>query len=453
MSSDGTPSTIEDLVEVTGSEVVRPGDEEYERLRPDYAVAGEPALIVRPGSAEGVATVVRFAARQDLPISVRSGGHGAAAFANEGGLVVDLGRLSSIQVSDDAHVRIGGGATWGAVAEALAEHGLAISSGDTRSVGVGGLTLGGGIGWMVRQQGLALDSLAGAQVVLADGSIVSASASENADLFWAIRGGGGNFGVVTEFVFRAHPVGEILFGALTFGLDDLPGLLRGWRDAMRSAPEELNSTVLAMPAFGPEPPAAQILVCWSGAPEEADAALAPLLALPGLRDSHLAPTPYADVLEEPQKPEGVMFVDYNGLSADFDDVAVDALVAAREGLDASVLMTRYLRGAMNRVPPEDTAFAHRNVEVFLVLAAFLPLDADPEVIEGIQRRWGALDTHSVGMYSNFSNTVGEDTTARIFPPATLARLREVKRAYDPGNLFARNHNVRPAEGVLAGAQA
>ncbi|WP_210479222.1 FAD-binding oxidoreductase [Naasia sp. SYSU D00948] len=446
------PGTSE-LSSRAGAEVLRPGDDEYERLRPDYMVAGEPALIVRPSSPEGVAETVRYAAEHGLPISVRSGGHGAAAFANPGGVVIDLARLRDVAVGEAGLVRIGGGATWGEIAAALGRHGLALSSGDTRSVGVGGLTLGGGIGWMVRQYGLALDSLVGAQVVLADGRIVRATASDHADLFWALRGGGGNFGVVTEFTFQAHPVGEVVFGALTFGVDDLPGLLRGWRDVMRGAPEELNTTVLAMPPFGDQPPGVQILVCWTGDPEQADEVVAPLRALPGLRDEQLARTAYADVLEEPEKPEGVTIVDYNSFAADFDDRTIDALAAAREQVDASVLMIRYLRGALNRVPASETAFAHRDSEVLLILAAFLPVDAAPEDVATVRRRWSALDEYTRGMYSNFSMLAGEETTARIYPPDTLARLREVKRDYDPGNLFARNHNVRPAEGVLAGVGA
>src|SRR4051812_19481613 len=344
--------------EVSGA-VLHRGDADFEQARPDYAAAGEPAIIVRPEAPDEVGRVVRYAAKRNLPLSVRSGGHGAAAFANPDGLVLDLSQLDEIDVHADGTVRIGGGASWGAVADRLQEEGLALTSGDTRSVGVGGLTLGGGIGWMVRGHGLALDSLASAEVVLASGETVTASETENSDLFWAIRGGGGNFGVVTAFTFRAHPLDRVVFGTLTFGLDDLPGLLRGWRDAMRVAPEELNTTVLAMPSFGEAPPTAQVLVCWSGQEDQADAAIAPLLALPGLLRSELKPIPYAEVLEEPQKPEGpITIVDYNGLAADFDDATIDAIVSAREGVAMSVLMVRYLRGAFNRVDADATAFAH-----------------------------------------------------------------------------------------------
>ncbi|WP_210509164.1 FAD-binding oxidoreductase [Naasia sp. SYSU D00057] len=445
----GDAVLTEELRSRVNGEVLARGDEAYERERPAYVDAGEPAIIVRPEAPDEVGRIVRYAAKQNMPISVRCGGHGASAFANPDGLVIDLSRLTDIDVRPDGTVRIGGGATWGAVAERLGEEGLALTSGDTRSVGVGGLTLGGGIGWMVRQYGLALDSLAEAEVVLASGETVTASESRNPDLFWAIRGGGGNFGIVTSFTFRAHPLERVVFGTLTFGLDDLPGLLRGWRDAMRVAPEELNTTVLAMPPFGEEPPGVQVLVCWSGAEEAADAALAPLLALPGLVRAEVAPTAYADVLEEPMKPEGpITMVDYNGFAADFDDATIDALIAARAEAAMSVLMIRYLRGAFNRVPADATAFAHRDAEVLLILAAFLPGDVDPAEVDGLRERWSALDERTLGMYSNFAATSGENITGRIFPPATLERLREVKRAYDPRNLFARNHNIRPAEGAV-----
>ncbi|BDZ44415.1 FAD-linked oxidase [Naasia aerilata] len=430
--------------------MLEPGDDAFEELRPAYAMAGEPAVLVRPATAAEVAEAVRFAATVDLPVSVRSGGHGAASFANPGGMVIDLGLLATVDVGEEGVVRIGGGATWGAVAEALATSGLALTSGDTRSVGVGGLTLGGGIGWMVRQYGLALDSLRSAEVVLADGRIVTASAAENPDLFWALRGGGGNFGVVTSFTFQAHSVNGVVFGTLTFGLDDLPGLLRGWRDAMRQAPIDLNSTILAMPAFGDAPPALLVFVCWAGAEEEADEAIAPLRALPGLLADEVAPRAYADILDDPHPPEGpITVVDYNGFTDDFDDATIDTLVEAHAGAGAAVLMLRYLRGALNRVPAEETAFAHRGSEVLMILAAFLGPDAGADGEAAVRRRFAVLDAHTTGAYSNFSAHASADVLARIFPPQTLARLRQVKRVYDPDNLFARNHNIVPAEGAMS----
>ena len=189
---------------------------------------------------------VRFAARTGLSLSVRGGGHGFPGFAtNDGGVVIDLSSLANVEIIDEEQhlVRIGGGATWGQVAAALAPHGLAISSGDTKSVGVGGLTLTGGIGWKVRKYGLALDQVVAAEVVTANGAVVHTSAQENPELFWAIRGGGGNFGIVTAFEFVAHPTTDVFYGNIAFPASEKASVLQGWADYLRSAPEELTSVV------------------------------------------------------------------------------------------------------------------------------------------------------------------------------------------------------------------
>ncbi|HEY8589006.1 MAG TPA: FAD-binding oxidoreductase, partial [Naasia sp.] len=387
--------------------VLAPGDEAYEELRPAYAAAGEPAGIVRPRSAEEVSELVRFASAAGLPVSVRSGGHGAAAFANPGGLVIDLGELAAIEADADGLVRIGGGATWGAVADRLAAAGLGLTSGDTRSVGVGGLTLGGGIGWLVRKHGLALDSLVAAQVVLADGRIVDASAAEHADLFWALRGGGGNFGVVTRFTFQAHSLPGVVFGTFAFALESLPAVLRGWRDVLRQAPEELTVTLMAMPAFGEAPPSVQLLGCWAGTDvEAAEAAMAPLQALPGLLSAEVAPASYPDLLEDPPPPPPgpVTMVDANGFVRDLSDELLDEVVTVHGRIAAPVLMLRSLGGAFGRIPADATAFAHRDAEALLILIAILPPDAEPATVQETRRLWEPIAPHVAGAYGNFSMT-------------------------------------------------
>ena len=192
----------------------------------------------------------RHAVRHDLAVSVRSGGHSPLGHStNTGGMVIDLAHLDAVEVldADRRLVRVGGGATWGQVSAALDPHGWALTAGDTSDVGVGGLTLGGGIGWLVRRHGLAVDNLVGARVVTADGRLVTASADEHPDLFWALRGGGGNFGVVVDFDFVAQPVSTVHYGTITYQVDDPADLLRRWRNAMRLAPEELSSTLALMP--------------------------------------------------------------------------------------------------------------------------------------------------------------------------------------------------------------
>ena len=229
------------------------------RLAARCWLSGSPAHVLRPKNVGDVQAGVRFAARAGHLLSVRGGGHSYAGFGtNDGGLVIDLSRLANVEIIDkERHlVRIGGGATWGQVAAALAPHDLAISSGDTKNVGVGGLTLTGGIGWKVRKYGLALDNVAAAEVVTANGQVVHASAQENPELFWAIRGGGGNFGIVTAFEFVAHPTTDVFYGKIAFAASEAATVLQGWADYLRAAPEELTSFVeVANPfAGGPEAP-------------------------------------------------------------------------------------------------------------------------------------------------------------------------------------------------------
>src|SRR5690606_30919017 len=252
---------------------------EYDDLRNVFNQTGNPAVIVRPKNTDEIAGAIRFAQDNQLKLSVRSGGHGATGLStNDGGLVIDLSHFNSVEVLDPAQrlVRIGTGAKWGDVAQALAPHGLAISSGDTLSVGVGGLTLGGGIGWMVRKYGLAIDNLVAADVVTANGELVRASKDENPDLLWALEGGGGNFGVVTAFEFVAQPVRKVFFGNIVYGLDNLAELIAGWRDGMRKAPEELTTMLVTLPSFMGMPPAAIVMCCYAGDDQAAaDKALKP----------------------------------------------------------------------------------------------------------------------------------------------------------------------------------
>ncbi|MEO5922130.1 MAG: FAD-binding oxidoreductase [Pseudolysinimonas sp.] len=437
---------IDELRDGRAGTAVLAGDDEWGANPPIYPPSGEPVAVVRPSTPEEVGEALRFAAAEGIGVAVRSGGHGSGHFDIDGGLVIELSNFTSVEV-DGTTVRVGGGALWGDVAKALAPHGLALSSGDTKSVGVGGLTLGGGVGWLVRQYGLAFDSLVAAEVVLASGEFVTASADENPDLFWALRGGGGNFGVVTTFVFEAHPLDGVVFGTLVFAPEAAADVLKGWRDVMREAPEQFNATFMVMPAMGPGMDAsAQVIVLHPGrdlaAPE---AQLAKLRALPGYRSEDVAVKDYVDALEDPHPFDGPTptITGDNGFAADLGDAAVDAIVAAHASLAAGVLMVRYLRGAFNRVPADATAWAHRDAEVMLLLAAFLPPDSPRELIEGVHGAWKPVQPFTAGTYGNFAQEADADMTALIYPPATLKRLREIKRTYDPGNLLSRNHNVVP----------
>ena len=437
---------IEELRDGRAGTAVLPGDTEWGENPAVYPPPGTPAVVVRPETAAEVGAALRFAVAEGIGVGIRSGGHGGGLFDIDGGMVIELSAFRSVEV-EGTTVRVGGGATWGEVAAQLGQHGLAISSGDTKSVGVGGLTLGGGVGWLVRKYGLALDSLVAAEVVLASGDAVTASAEEHADLFWALRGGGGNFGVVTTFVFNAHSLDGVVFGTLSFEPSDAAAVLKGWRDVMRAAPEEFNSTFLAMPAMGPGmEPVAQVIVLHPGRDASVvEPQLAALRALPGYLREDVGVRDYVDVLDDPHPFEGEppTITGDNGFAAELTDGAIDAFVAAHRSLPVGIIMVRYLRGAFNRVPADATAWAFRDAEAMLMLAAFLPPGAPRADIDGVHSVWGPVAAFTGGTYGNFAQEVGPDMTALIYPPATLERLRAVKRSYDPGNLLSRNHNVEP----------
>ena len=277
-----------------GGDIIEPGDDGYDAASRTVLAAGSPAYVVRPASVRDVQAAVTFARDEGLALAVRGGGHGFAGFGtNDGGAVIDLRALDDVEVVDDEHhlVRIGGGATWGAVVDALAPHGLAISSGDTRTVGVGGLTLSGGIGWKVRKYGLALDNLVAAEIVTASAEVLRASAEENPELFWAIRGGGGNVGIVTAFEFRAHPTTDVFFGTISFPAAEAPTVLAGWAEYFRDAPEELTSNVVLANPFlgGPQAPV-QVQVTYDGDDaEQAARAIDPIRRLGTVLQSSIRP--------------------------------------------------------------------------------------------------------------------------------------------------------------------
>lgn len=437
---------LTDLRDGRAGAALYPGDEGWGDDPPVYVPPGDPAVIVRPESTAQIAAALRFAAEEGIGVAIRSGGHGGRLFDNDGGLVIELHRTFSRIEVDGTTLRVGPGAIWGDVARALAAHGLGLSSGDTKDVGVGGLALGGGVGWLVRRDGLTIDSLLEATVVLPTGDVVTASASEHPDLFWALRGGGGNFGVVTEFVFQAHPLDGVVLGTVQYDSDAVAPVLRGWRDVMREAPEELNASFLAMPAMGPAMPAAtSITLVWPGRDTAAvEPWLERLRAIPGHLSDELKAVDYVDVLEDAGQFDGPTptIVGANGFAADLSDEAVEAMAAAHADI-GGVLMVRYLRGAYSRVPADATAWGARDAEALVMVAAFLPPDADAASQDAVRAKWDAARAFTTGTYGNFADGVGDAVVELMYPPATLERLREVKRRYDPHNLLRRNQNVRP----------
>jgi FAD/FMN-containing dehydrogenase len=419
---------------------IRPGDQAYDAARTTIVSTAAPALVLRPGTPQEVVESLRHVRAEGLSLAVRGGGHHAAGFGNiDGGAVIDLTRLDRVEMLGDDRVRIGGGATWGPAASCLAEHGLAITAGDATSVGVGGLTQAGGIGWMVRKHGLTIDSLLAAEVVTAAGDVVRASATENADLFWGLRGGAGNFGVVTAFEYQAQRVSTVLFGTITFALDDAARLLHGWAEAMRRAPEELSTSMVLMPGFGGGPPGAVLYVCLAG---QDPAVLEPLRAIGPVLGEDVAVVPYAEVLEEAHPPPGVLPVIGNTLVEAVDAPLVDAIVTAHAA-GGRVVFLRSLGGAFARVDAAETAFAHRGAEALVVSAAFLAADATPDEVAEARDAWDRIGALGVGSYAGFLDSGTAEDVARVWPSRTLARLREVKRAWDPDNVFRCNLNVTP----------
>lgn len=401
----------------------------------------------RPRTVDEVAEVVRLASREAVPLTVVAGGHGPWSHAPTPGIRLELGELSDIEV-DGTTVRIGGGAVWGDVATALAAHGLALSSGDTASVGVGGLTLGGGIGWMARAWGLAVDQLIGAQVVTATGDVVEASAGAHPELFWALRGGGGNFGVVTRFDFVAHPLPGIAFSESVVE-GDASAVLRAARDLLRDAPRELTVTYMDVPPMDPSAPAgARLSGLWAAPePDRLRAVIEPVTTLEGVQTEITTPT-YREVLLEMPEPEGDEtpappgFIGGNGLYADLDDVLIAQLVAFRRAYPASVVFLRSLGGAVRDVAQEGTAFPARSANWFVLAGAFdIPDLIDDDTRAAIESDWQDIEAGRLAEYGNFADTERPDAVPGMFTEEGLARLRATKAAWDPQNLFRRNHNI------------
>jgi FAD/FMN-containing dehydrogenase len=450
VEEDVMTSALETLRRDFDGDIIEPGGPGYDAASRTQLAGGSPAYVLRPRTVGDVQAAVRHAAGSGLALSVRGGGHSFPGLGtNDGGVVIDLGELTDVELLDgDRHlVRIGGGATWGQVASALAPHGLAISSGDTRSVGVGGLTLSGGIGWKVRRYGLAMDSVVAAEVVTADGSVVPASAHDNPELFWAVRGGGGNFGIVTAFEFVAHPTTEIFFGRITFPAAEAVTVLQGWADHLRTAPEELTSIAnLANPFAGGHEAPVEIHVAFDGDdPELAALALDPIRGLGTVVEDDVALQAYADVLVEGAAvPPGIQLLAHDGF-VDRESVPEALQILAEVGTSpgSPSIAIRSVGGAVSRVADDATAYAHRRAELLVATIAGGPAPVVEAARPGLAAIWDKLAPHLSGAYANFLLSTSEDDVAAVYPPATYARLAGIKRQYDPNNLFAHNHNVRP----------
>ena len=462
LSSMVAGDLLDDLAGRLRGDLITPGHPEYDDARRvvNFTVDRRPLAIVRAADAEDVAATVTFARAYDLPLAVRSGGHSVARLSMiEDALIVDLSRMKQISIDPEARfARVQAGATSGDLAGPANAHGLAVTTGDTHSVGFGGLTTGGGVGFMVRKYGLTIDNLLAAEVVTAAGEIVTASADERPDLFWAIRGGGGNAGIVTEFTFRMAPVSQILGGELI--LPASREVVRGYLDYVTAAPEDL-STIAHLMHAPPAPHVPQdlvgqlvfsILVCWSGDLDAGQEAITPLRALATPLVDAVSPMRYPDIYRftaHQAEPHAavlrMMFA--NELSDASLDVALEAMRSASSPF--SLVQFRGLGGAFARVPAGATAFAHRDQRYFF---AIIGLWLDPEDDAAPHQAWTAALWEKVrhegrGVYVNFLEEEGEQRVQEAYPPATYARLAAIKRRYDPTNLFRFNQNVPPDDGT------
>jgi hypothetical protein len=312
---------------------------------------------------------------------------------------------------------------------------------------VGGLTLGGGIGWLVRKHGLTIDSLEAAEIVTADGRTLRVSAQEHPDLFWAIRGGGGNFGVVTSFDFRAQPLRNVFGGMIIYDLAETETVLSKWADYMRRAPETLNSTAVIFSGFGPQvPPQLMILLCYGEDDEAAaNAAIKPLQELGTVQHQDIQKKPYYKILEEGMAPPGIRPVSDNGFIKRMNKDVIAALAANYGRPGTPIVQIRSLGGAVARISPEATAFAHRDYEAFVVAASLVPSDTTAEQANRIrQEMWRPLQPFASGAYANFLTDVSEASIANAYPTTTYALLASIKATYDPDNVFNQNHNIKPA---------
>jgi FAD/FMN-containing dehydrogenase len=437
--------------------LLRPGDEAYESERQVHntALQGAPVAIVRVAGADDVAATVAYACRNGIEIAVRSGGHSVAGHSTgDDVMVIDMRDLRGLHVDLAAGtVWAGAGLTAGDVTAGLAEHGMAVPFGDTGAVGIAGLTLGGGIGWLARKHGLAIDALVAVEIVTANGEVLTASATAHPDLFWAVRGGGGNFGIVTRFQYRLSPVGEVLGGAL---------FLPPTRDALRSlvpialeAPEELTTISFLMPvppvAFVPEEhhgrPSLMVMFVYAGDPADGQAAIAPFLALAEPYALAAMPMAYPGIYELTKEGGTPHASTTRSLFLEeIDDATVDTILSSFETApEGSMIQLRAFGGAMSRVHAGATAFAHRSaVAQVTIINSLAEAAANEAAIAWNRALFADLAPKASGVYVNFLEDEGQDRVRDAYPAPTYERLARIKRRYDPYNVFRRNQNIRPA---------
>lgn len=424
---------------------VEPGDKRYANVRSTYMRSGSPGLVIQPESVDDVIASLAFAREQDVPLAIRSGGHGISGRStNDGGIVIDVGKLNQVEVLDPAtgRIRLGPGARWGHVAEALAPHGLAMSSGDYGDVGVGGLATAGGLGFHARRYGLTIDHVVAAEVILADGTFVRVDAEKDSELFWALRGAGANFGIVTAFELDAYRLSQVVYSSMVFDAGDTARLLERWGRIVEAAPRGLTSFLYLLARQYDTPIARLVNVYASDDTEAAVAALTPLLEIGPILEQQAFLLPYASIVPSSDNQH------YGGTTRPLvsNGFAVHLTPALSElladGLRIPVttwISIRAVGGAVNDVDPTATAYAHRH-QNFNVSS--VGLGSREEQFHG---HWDDLRAHLDGLYLSFETDQRLERLQEAFPEPTSSRLRRLKARYDPDNVFNQNFPIPLAE--------
>ena len=441
-----------------GGELILPGEETYDRRRAVWnrLVDRRPAAILRCATSEDVVAAVRFARETGLEIAVKCGGHNVNGFAvPDGGVMIDLSPMSGVRVDPVRRKAwVGGGSLLGHVDRATQAYGLATTAGNVSHTGVAGLTLGGGMGWLARQLGLACDNVEACTVVTADGRIVRATASQNPDLFWALRGGGGNFGIVTEFEFRLYPVdGRALIAGLVFNPADTRDALRAWRDVLPDAPRA--ATLTASAATVENQPVVRLGFVWVGDPEEGREFLSTLREVGTPVTQRVQEMSYVDLqcMNDEPNVHGRRRYSKGHYLTELSDDAIDAFL--QRGLPAMGIDADWSHvpnggftafgGAIADVGDDAAAFSHREALVEFGCETSWVDPAEDHVRIAAARAYGAaIAPFSNGVYVNALGDEGQDGVRRAYPAAKLARLAELKHRYDPDNAFHLNQNIQPA---------
>jgi len=444
--------SIEDLKARARGELILPKDDAYDDARRIWngMIDAHPGAILRCSGVADVVEAVNFARENHWLVAVRGGGHNAAGLAVcDDGLVIDLSRMRSVRVNPAARTaRAEAGATWGDFDRETELHGLATTGGAISTTGIAGLTLGGGLGWLMRSYGLSCDNLLSVDVVTARGDVVTASATENPDLFWGVRGGGGNFGVVTSFEYQLHPVGTVLAGMLVHPIDKAGEMLHFYREFNETAPDELTvfAGLMSMPDGAR---VAALLLAYNGPPEEGEELVRPLRDFgPPLADQ-VGPMAYTrlQTLLDEGFPAGLQVYWRSNFLKGLPDEAIDELTQqfARVTSPLSVLMLERFGGAVSRVEPDATAYNHRNAEYNL---AVIGRWADPKEAERhiawTRAAHEAMERFGTGgVYVNYLGEEGDQRVRAAYGESKYERLVSLKNRYDPENLFRCNQNIKP----------